>query len=336
MCKLILFLLTSFSLFACTMNEKNKKYAYVVSDSAPRNFPCQIYRGSLHYGKTKGVPVPRGKFVANGWGKGGTTYGSPNPKEIPHQLDIIWLSYRENKFYGGSFKLPKEKMEALFEQGFIDIGTKNTKDTYNEIIVGVAPGGIATVWLMGAGHQVQVGIFKGEETEVNWEDFNPDGTKDRNKYINISLNEDYTPEELAKPIPFGLWETYATKYNWKPVIKGQELSFVFQSLTEFYSGETEMHVGEEAKKIVTRNSAVPKTQEIWWQSTSGKRYITVINFDEQEIFSAFQNVVKDKINDKVFLQFIYSSKKEVHVFLNTEKDKIQLNKIEIEIYKSSF
>ncbi len=335
MYKILLLLLASSSLLACNMIEKTKKYPYVVTDSAPENYPCEIYRGSLHYGKTKGVPVPRGKFIDYGWGRGSTHYGSRAPKELPHQLDIAWLSYRENKFYGGSFELPKAKMEALFDKGFAHTRIENTKDTYSKIIVGVAPGGIVSVWLMGAGHQVQIGVFKGEETEIDWAAFNPSGIKDRDLYVNGRLNRHVSADELAKPVPFGLWETYALRYLWKPVVVGKDVNFVIQTLTEFFSGEREMFVREETKEFKYASKTIPKKAEIWWQSKDHKQYKTKVFFNEKEMYRLFEQLARDTENDKIEVIFKHENKVKVSVWLKTKEQEVLLENAETKTFKSN-
>ena len=83
--------------------EQEKKYEWTVSANGHELCPIDVFRGSLHYGEEYGAPVFSSSISNNGWGEANTIYGDRKPKEVPHQLDIIWLSLRDNKFYGGAF-----------------------------------------------------------------------------------------------------------------------------------------------------------------------------------------------------------------------------------------
>ena len=260
------------SLMAISCNTTNKrKHRWAVSDCAPHNYPASIYHGSLHYGENGGASVPDGKIISNGWGHTGTTYARATDKEVPHRLDIVWLSLRENKFYGGSFELPKAKMEALFEEGFLDITDKskeNVKRTFYEIVVGVGPGGVLGVWLTGIGHNIQVATFYGEETEVDFAQFNPDGIKDRNRFVNEITAGRVSPQELAKPIDFTSWEQNAKNYLWKPVIEGAIIQDVFFTELKYYNNDKQIYVKDDAYTIPLSRRTIPKIINFNWSRKS--------------------------------------------------------------------
>ncbi len=323
---------------ACNSIRKTKKFNWNVSACQPEHFPSKIYRGSLHYGKKNGVPVPYGGILKSGWGSNGTTYSDATLKALPHQLDIAWMSYRENKFYGGSFKLPVAKMEKLFEEGFLDIRdttTHNVKRTYTEIIVGVGPGGLLGVWLSGVGNKTQVATFYGEETHIDFRDFNPSGILDRDLYVSRRKAE-VDPSELNKPIPFKVWETYAKTYIWKPVIRGSIVKKAFRLRTEHYNGNAEFLVKDAIKNTTLKPRTIPSAVIVNWEKTDGKRLMSEFYFNEQEILDSFETRFKDPEKDTAEFIFEFKIKKDVDVFLKVGNTQIPLKHVKIDLYKSTF
>ncbi len=339
--RILIFYLLSGFLFCSTescMPTKTKKYKWNVSACQPEHFPAEIYRGSLHYGKAKGTPVPYGGILKSGWGSNGTTYGDANPKEVPHQLDIAWMSFRENKFYGGSFELPVAKMEKLFEDGFLDIldkSDKNVKEYFSEIIVGVGPGGLVGVWLSGLGQTVQVATFYGEEIEIDFKDFNPSGIMDRDSYVKDEI-QGLPLEELKKPINYKLWETYAKMHLWKPVIQGTVFKSAITIENLHYNGNNEYLVKNEAKAVDIKTRPIPKEVRFNWVRKDGKRVLSEIKFNEEEIFQAFEEVITDIENDKAELIFNFNATKDIDVFLKAGDKQKQLETIDLKTYKSNF
>ncbi len=332
----ILCLLQS-SITACNTSTM-KKYKWTVSDCAPIKYPCEIYRGSLHYGKTSGASVPSGKYINNGWGRAGTRYAKATEKEVPHRLDIVWLSYRENKFYGGSFNLPVAKMEQLFEEGFLDISDKskeNVKKTYYEIVVGVGPGGVVGVWLTGPGHNIQVATFYGEETEVDFADFNPDGIKDRDRFVKEITAGRVSHTELSNPIDFKSWEYNAQSFNWQPKIEGTIVDYAFFTKMIYYNANKEILVKKEAHTIPLKQRTIPKVINFnWSRNPDGYRVESEFEFDKEEIFSVFKELFTDPKTQQAELIFKYKAKKDVEVFLKVGDQQKKLEKVQLGTFKS--
>lgn len=78
------------------------------------------------------------------------------------------------KFWILETELPAEKMLDLFRKGYF---YKNLKkggiiepETYDEIVIGVAPGGVVVVWLAGLERR-EIGRYQAKETFVDRNDF---------------------------------------------------------------------------------------------------------------------------------------------------------------------
>lgn len=58
----------------CIFFFKNKKYAWRPTTSARSEFPIELIKGDIFYGKDKSIYIPDGRTVQNGWGKIGAIH----------------------------------------------------------------------------------------------------------------------------------------------------------------------------------------------------------------------------------------------------------------------
>ncbi len=335
--KTSLLLLSICWLLSCSSGKLSKTFEWTATDCAPLHFPARIYFGSLHYGKKNGTSVPSGKTISYGWGRSGTAYASRSLKEVPHRLDISYMSFRENKYYGGSFELPKAKMEQLLEQGFISIDAltkKEIKRNYTEIVVGVAPGGYVGIWLNGYNNSIQIAGFYAEETEIDFERLVPNGITDRELYVSNRVRE-VDAIEREKPIPFGLWETYAKTFTWQPSIKGNIVKDVFLLNSKYYNGNQEFLFKSDILKMDFKPRTIPKYISINWERQDGFRLKSNFYIDEKEIFESFKTLIVDPEKDTATLVFNFNATKDVDVFLKVGNTQKQLENITLETYKSA-
>ncbi len=120
------------------------KFDWQATDNAPRDYPMEILGGSLIYPESGSLYVPDKIRIAYGWGKPGRSHVvGPDLKPLPNTLAISFFSYTENQFYGGRFALPYDRIVQLFNAGYDS--PRKGHITYDQIIVGVAPGGAVAV-----------------------------------------------------------------------------------------------------------------------------------------------------------------------------------------------
>ena len=103
---------------SCQEQKMEEKFDWSGTLSAPQEYPIEVYKGSL---KTNDYSqhFKNWGIINTGWGnQGGTVVAGPEKKLVPNSLEITWLSFAENKFYDGKFELPKEKITALFKEGY--------------------------------------------------------------------------------------------------------------------------------------------------------------------------------------------------------------------------
>ena len=147
-------------------------------DNAPKNYPMEILFGNLIYPETGSRTVPRKQTILRDWGEGIPTRfllpehfllpaANPLLGPLPKRLEITFFSYTENQFYRGQFDLPYAKILKLFHDGYLS-ATANEHTTYEQIVVGVAPGGAVSVWLTGIDKTTEVFFGQAEKTEILW------------------------------------------------------------------------------------------------------------------------------------------------------------------------
>ncbi|MFV0345978.1 MAG: DUF2931 family protein, partial [Bacteroidales bacterium] len=204
-------------LLSCNIMSIEKKYDWISGACSPKNYPIDVYKGAFVFEDDSFTPIFGEGQTDVGWGSTGPTYSvGPDLKPLPVSLELYWISYAEGKFYKGIWQLPQEKMAALFEQGYTDLFTLK-RETYHWIIAGMAPGGVVVVWVGGGSSTVEIARFQAEEAE--WPPMkklvpgNP--TLSREGYLKI-WDKEAAAYLKEHGVPYGLWDTYRTRYPWHP------------------------------------------------------------------------------------------------------------------------
>ncbi len=324
--------------------EATKEFRWKETITCPLGYPVDVYEGGLESAKGSTSLYLGTHTGTYGWGHIGGSMSS-GIKPLPNRLDVVWLSYAEDTFYHIDTKLDYDKMLALFEEGYLDSFT-NKKMTYSTIVVGFAPGGVVVVWLFGSGKQIEVSRYEGKkivipEQEIAGLDshekllFSPDYRK------SIMLNEQIVPLEVReanknKPIPYGIWDTYRKRYNWKPsysIPKGGE---AINSYFFMLNGEQEEFIDETFKNITFSPRAVPRMVNLGWRDSTGQRYGGSVTFNEQEILKAYQELYRNDSAINAELEFkVNIPNTYLTIVLKGNGQEIPLSENQINVYKSS-
>ena len=109
----------------------------------------------------------------------GVDASSYTDKKIPAKLSVMWFSLTENKFYRGSFDLPKKEIIHLFKDekilGLFTVEKTKTFNTYDELVVNVAPRGKVYVYARGYAAKL-IAVYQAKEIEYDWKEFLLDNT----------------------------------------------------------------------------------------------------------------------------------------------------------------
>ncbi|WP_165749823.1 DUF2931 family protein [Cellulophaga sp. Z1A5H] len=311
------------------------KFEWRPTECAPEHYPVTIYQGEFATEEDDYFEIPKGGVISQGWGMYGSTWiTGPDFKSIPIKLRIIWISYTENQFYYGDFDLPKEKITALFQQGFVS--RRGNRETYSNLTVGLAPGGAVSVWMMGAGNHVEVGHYQATKTNVAMKDFAPYASMNREEYVNDVQKHfsEETKNNLAKEgIPIGKWTAYRKSYNWKPTFKHKDGGVLVDFLNKFYNGD--LYNVRADNPILQEFRVSPPTQRISfdWDDKTKTRYTGVINFDEKEIWNAFEKMYENPKNTQAELLLeVDKYNSSIRIALKSENDTIPIEKSKVKIY----
>ena len=349
--KVSLFIFCCFVLIGCKDSEiKNtpiteskiqmtKKFMWKPTECAPKHYPVSIYQGDFISEDNDYFTIPKGGTVSNGWGSSGSVWSKGSElKPVPARLKIIWISYTENQFYFGDFELPKQKMIDLFEEGFINTRT-NKQETYNNIAVGLAPGGAVSVWLLGGGHTVEIGHYKAKKTDVSMADFKPNAIISLEEYITSRKKEfsEETNQVIAtQGIPIGKWSDYTKRFLWKPKVTHQEAFKLDVFSNNLYNGES--YNALENNPIFNNFKNYPPPKEIFlrWYNKLNYKFGCTVYFNEAEIWEAFENLYKKPTTKQVeLLLHIDKYNSNLKIKLATEKDTIDIKKATVKFYDTS-
>ena len=320
--KILLFLLLALQLGSCqnhNSNNKNKnmninepQYDWGVAVNTPIGYPIRFYaamvgRGFIMRELCSGTKEPD-------WGSALSNEGTSN-RTLPKDVDMVWLSYKEDCFYRLKTAIDYEKVEKLFREGFnqrVPNGEVRHK-TYNTIVVGIAPGGVVVLWV-GYGYfpLTEIGRYQAEKIDLK----EPPGLdsherlifskEDREEVLNSNtiIPEDFREANKNKPIPFGLWDSYRDhQYQWYPTFEipngrigdvdyqywnGEADTFFF---TDFIAleGQKDVFAPQELYHNI-RKLPLYKEISFTYKAEDGIKYGVGLQFDWEDILATYKKV----------------------------------------------
>ena len=313
------------------------KFDWLATESAPKDYPMEIISGSLFYPDGGSLYVPDKKTLYYGWGRGVSTHVvGPALKPLPERLEITFFSYTENLFYRGAFELPYDRILSLFQAGFYS-PKEREQITYDEVRVGVAPGGTVSVWLDSTDGSIEVFSGQAEKTEVDWTRIidNPDIT--REEFVRLEIEESMSPEALQalkqNGVPLGLWQTYRKRYDWQPEFTGLEPPELISFISYFNGEQNFLYYPLNASDAAALR-AIPKEINFIWGWPKGRRLLFELTFNEAEIFAAFKQLSGQGQPIKLEMRMEAKADKKTYfsVLLRNEKEEISLKRTNLENY----
>lgn len=274
------------------MSQGNDKFEWYARDSAPKHFPMIVVRGTFLYrGEAeKGLYVPSGGTIMQGWGTAGTTHAvGEDLKPLPDRLKIIFFSEVERQSYEGVFDLPYDRILELFRQG---VAADKNSPLYSDIMVGIAPGGSVAVWVTGRGDTKEVFFGQADKIDLSLSAvFSvPFSSREQAEaFAQRSLEYSVTPEQLdalkTNGIPVDLWARYRNQYDWRPVLAGGYNAKDFDVI--FLNGENVRTWVLDGNS----NTVWPAPEQLSFLSImDGKNFWYTVEFDDLEILSVFERL----------------------------------------------
>ena len=345
--------------------DKNKKtmkeeFEWKESVSCPLGYPVDVFMGGLELTDGGYASLFSGLHTGReGWGSLGRIMGS-GIKPLPKRLNVIWISFAEKTFYHVDAELDYEKITGLFRKGYFtpSINKDNPepfKENYRTINIGFAPGGVAVVWVAGIGRQIEIGRYQGVKTEIPKEQV--EKLKDEPEYSmlrpeyqeSVIKNPGIIPQEVqdankGKLIPFGLWDTYRKKYNWKFNFDFPNSNEITNRVTCFYfNGEKEILFGDKPIKLYqipeelrwnkSEKKAIPRKISFSWIEKENKLRSGAITFNEAQIFKTFEELTQGNTEESIKLTVrIIHTGDDASVWLEGNGKSIGLYESEVKIF----
>jgi hypothetical protein len=206
--------------------------------------------------------------------------------------------------------------------------------TYNDITVGVAPGGLVVIWLTGQNRSTEIAHYQAKETNVSADEFyrNPH-ERTQQEFYDVFYNSEVpkeTQEYIQKyGVPVKLWKEFRTKYNYRFNInfyKADKESL--DRRLKYVNGEEEIIEVKDTDSY--QNKPLPSYVRFFFSQYNAEAY-----FDGEEILNAFKKLTAahpDKnIEIEARVAFMY---KTTTFTVKCEGEEIPLEKVVVKMWKN--
>jgi len=295
------------------------EYEWGVAVNTPIGYPIRFYAGRV--GGMSIIGELYSKLREPDWGNA-FGYESTSMEELPQNVDMVWLSLKEDCFYRLKTAIDYEKIAKFFKNGYkrrVPNG-EIRHTTYNTIVVGLAPGGVVVLWA-GRGYLkiTEIGRYQAEKIELR----EPEGLDNHQRLIfdkeyakrlltnNTIIPEDFREANKNKPIPFGLWDSYRdNQYQWYPTFEipnGKIGDVDYQ----YWNGEadtfffTDFIALEEQKDVFApqelyhnmRKLSLFKEIRFTYKAEDDIKYGVGLQFEWEDILEAYKKVFGERPED---------------------------------------
>lgn len=269
--------------------EKEKLYSWRPSESAPYLYPTTIHVGHFGMPDKSTVYIPSKSVVGNSWGLGQSWHVvGEDYKPLPEAIEIVWLSFTENKFYFVSEWLPKEKLKSLFDEVWINYQGKECR--YDALVVGMAPYGMIQIWAAGDARRTEVCCLHGAEVSVPMSEFRPNAIISQDEYVKKIQKYPRIMENLKNNgLPDSLlYENYRKRFDYRivPQIEMENVDLKSIVIT-YFNGEYDNILWERLEENSCSMQARPRKIDVGW-NVGEDEYFARILFDEHAILSLFE------------------------------------------------
>ena len=143
---------------------------FLVSGNAPTLYPAETFLGLVYCSEEDAIEIPYQYPLQGEWGKPlSNVFEEPKNHDIPKNLDLVYLSIVEEKFYSLEDNIPTEKFNTRWD----DIQNGLYDGTLPHIVVGLAPYGLVVLWIVSENKSLVVFTSHAVEASVPMSDFYP-------------------------------------------------------------------------------------------------------------------------------------------------------------------
>ena len=292
-------------LFSKVLKITMESFPWLPTECADKAFPVQIVNGGLLSSSCDSVYIPKNTIVKNGWGEIGSIHiAGEITKPLPSKLQLNWFSFAEDKFFSGSFSLPLNKLQALFETGFFSPISK-LLSTYKKILIGMALEGGVSLWVSGDGITMHVVDFVASESYGDWEQVLDNLSIPRKQYVESvmqrAIGVKMYAELRSKGLPKDHWKRIMSQYKWDLEIPGVD---VLRIWIKALNGEVEFRDYENGKNHIEEREtrAFPIKLRIDWRSADGHSYSTDIFFDAAKHSVLFKRMSSESLDEEMIVE----------------------------------
>ena len=346
--------------------------SWELRSSAPLLYPVYIEWLYAKYGVETAITCDA-FIIHNGLGNNMGNCGSPEATSYPTGVDVVWCSLLEKKWYFAEIDFSKKELEwvkNLLSKGYegYDFTSRAEKKPitmpYKKFNVCCLPGGQIRIYFSGYCREVCMdSVFQGKETH-EMDDIIIHGTRfNRSEssqywddvydfYDEILYEGKYRKEldELKKEessfyeflknyrerkgvIPFGLWNDYYQRYDYKVqvVFENEKESVQQEEKIRFTNGESYSRKPHINPNNIILNPTPIREMSLYW-TVQDRYYFCNLFFNEEETFSLFKKAFEENKGDAGTLSINVSKYNNfIEIFLNIGKASYKFEKVEINI-----
>ncbi len=249
----------------------------------------------------------RGGYGVGGKPIGGYSDGKATP--LPKTLHLQYYDYQEGRFYKLDVDLPQRKLYDFFKQKTIDIDAddKPVVPRFNEITIGIAPGGFIMLWAsVNRGYEevellgplqalnidgMTVERYNNSVRESFWLYERWDHISGLGTYGRTSLKRETVEKLKTGWLPDNLYyRQRRIKYPWRYRMTGNARLLEFKDSQDnnerFYTGPWQM----EMYNSIGALRGVPIAATFWFVDNAGKRHSIYLGFFNGDRVTGEKNV----------------------------------------------
>lgn len=324
------------SLIGCKKETMSKypEYRWLVSESAPKEYPMQIIDGDFEAldGYHKGIPTR--VLLYDGWGEGRSWMATGREEmPAPKSMAVTWYSYREDTFYRGEFALPVDQITELFNSHKPQPFTSNVDDG-GVFVVGLAPEGFVVVWLFrrGSGRVVFTGFAKPVDDVPPETIFDyPDMTREqvREMIIREVMEEAKDSPNLHNP---KYWQQlHSELYTYDYVIESPYTPY--KVTMSFLDKTSDGYYGDELDEFSKIKRSVPISLSLTMLFPDRYSTASVSFRDSNELYAAIRHLSKDADAGRLRVVVkvegdLYNWQHQVKIRVENDKEAIAIKQFE--------